>query len=197
MACTTHGGEFGRCGDRTAPVETSVGAKLGRVRPPSDRRPRRTASEGGRPGDRPPAGALRRTHHRQHGARNDGQGSGVRLEPAAVAAPPRVEAISQCEGSCRWRPRLRTAFSSGLRLRRMSIQAASTRVIRSSACCERNVSRTSGWPFVRPAPATATPCRLMSEGCRRSRATIASWAPPASSRRLNWRAHWPPMAATR
>jgi hypothetical protein len=32
------------------------------------------------------AGALRRTNHRQHGARNDGEGSGVRLETAAVAA---------------------------------------------------------------------------------------------------------------
>jgi hypothetical protein len=31
MACTTHSGDFGPCGDRTAPVANGVGAKLARL----------------------------------------------------------------------------------------------------------------------------------------------------------------------
>ena len=86
MAYTAHSGDFGLSGDRMAPVANGIGARLARASSPSERRPRRAAAAGGRPGDCPAPGALRRTHHGQHGARNDGEGSGVRLETAAVAA---------------------------------------------------------------------------------------------------------------
>jgi hypothetical protein len=52
--------------------------------------------------------------------------------------------------------------------------APSTEAIRNSACCERSAGRTFGWLFVRPAPATTTPCKPMSAGFLRIRITIAS-----------------------
>ena len=46
--------------------------------PPSERRPRRDATEGCGPRDGPRPCAVRRTHHGQHGARNDAESCGVR-----------------------------------------------------------------------------------------------------------------------
>src|ERR1700729_4215246 len=83
-----------RAQPRSRPIWRSHGAgckrhrrKIGEASSPSEQRPRRAEAERARPGDWPPPRALRRTHHGQHGARNDGEGAGLRLEPAAVAAP--------------------------------------------------------------------------------------------------------------
>ena len=77
MAYVTHHGDFSLCRDRAAPVASGIGGVLRRLaRALTDvlAQPRQ------REFDREIArvlGALRRTHHGQHRARNDGERSGV------------------------------------------------------------------------------------------------------------------------
>ena len=75
MAYTAHSGDFGLSGDRTAQVANGLGAKLARL---ARRLSDAPAAQRQREVDREialPPGALRRTNHGQHGARNDGEGS--------------------------------------------------------------------------------------------------------------------------
>ena len=96
MSYAAHGRDFGLSGDRTAPVANGIGAKLARL---ARRLSDAPAAQRQREVDREIAlrpGALGRTNDGQHGARNDGEGSGVRLEPAAVAASSKPETTSHC-----------------------------------------------------------------------------------------------------
>ena len=179
MAYATHSGDFGLCGDRTAPVASGVGAKLSETRSPSDRRPRRTAAEGGRPGDCPPPGALRRTHHGQHGARNHGEGSGVRLEPAAVAASSSVKAQPLDARVHADGVRVFARVSLSPRLTRMSTRAPSTRVIRSSARCGRTQAGRSVGSSSGPLQRRRRPANL----CPRAFAAVALQSVPGRRER--------------
>jgi hypothetical protein len=68
----------GRCAAIFAAGRKRHRRKASEAGSPSDRRLRRAAAEGGRQGDCPAPCALRWTHHGQHGARNDGEGSAAR-----------------------------------------------------------------------------------------------------------------------
>ncbi len=167
--------------------------------PPPDRRPRGPATQGGRPGDRPPPGAVQRTFDGQPGARNHAQGLRVRLERAAVA-------VRHCERNEDPASRPLDYFVATLLAMtlRLSIPSSLARVDdglcalpcpcrRACAFCacppqrprssggphapaERQVG-ISGWFFVRPGGATATSCKPLSGGCPRSRVTIGFRAP--------------------
>src|ERR1700722_13295112 len=132
MAYTTHNGNFGLFSGRTSPVGNGIGATLARL---ARRLSNAPAAQRQREVDQEIAasGALRRTPHGQHGARNDGEGAGVRLEPAAVRPRQATHATRSHCGSRRWSTRLRMTILWSPRFMRAPTKAPSTQVPRSSS----------------------------------------------------------------
>ena len=80
------------------------------------------------------------------------EGSGVSLEPAAVAASSSVKRNLSLQGFTPMATALLyDRFVHACAVTRMLTKAPSTQAIRSSQCCERRAGRTFGWLFVRPA----------------------------------------------
>ena len=144
-------------------VDPAVAALPGRHR----RRPRRAAAPGSRSARRTPRSRGRSGAGRRRGAGLPGRAALGRGHPDGDgAAPPRVgghrrrAAAARLAAARRSTPRCATSSSARC--------AAS-----STSCCTPRRCRSSGWPRVRTAAATRTPCASCSSSTRRRPPAVA------------------------